>query len=113
RLRVLRTNFDGHTDTYLLSMARDAAHEVDSVWRHCVGYPGLRDPRAFVEYMKKCQINTTFFFADVNNNPVQQTLRALKVQASLADFIAANQGLPAAEIQAAFREFVESVRSAP
>lgn len=113
RYLVFETNFDGDLDTYLLRMARDAADEVDSVWRHCVGYPGLRDAGAFVEYMKKCQVNTTFFFADVNNKTVQQTLRALKVQASLADFIAENQGLPAAEIQAAFREFVDSIRSAP
>jgi hypothetical protein len=113
RYLVFESNFDGDLDTYLLRMARDAAHEVDSVWRHCVGYPGLRDAGAFVEYMKKCQVNTTFFFADVNNKTVQQTLRALKVQSGLVDFIAENQGRPAVEIQAAFREFVENIRSAP
>lgn len=113
RYLVFESNFDGDLDTYLGRMARDAAEEVDSVWRHCVGYPGVRDPEAFAAYMKKCQVDTTFFFADVNNKTVQQTLRALKVQSSLAHFIAANQGRPPAEIQAAFRGFVERVRKAP
>ena len=52
--------------------------------------------------MKKCQIETTFFFADVNDRTVQQTLPALKVQAGVAHFIETNQGKSAAEIQAAF-----------
>jgi hypothetical protein len=112
RYLVFETNFDGDLDTYLQRMARDAPEEVDAVWRHCVGYPGVHDPAVFAAYMKKCQVNTTFYFADVNNKTVQQTLRALQVQAGLADFIAANQGRLAAEIQAAFRAFLENIRTA-
>ena len=63
--------------------------------------------------MKKCQLTTTFYFADVNNYTVQSTLRALKIQASVADFIAHNQGKSPAEIQAAFRAFYEHVRKMP
>jgi predicted adenine nucleotide alpha hydrolase (AANH) superfamily ATPase len=84
---------------------------VEAVWSHCVGYPGVRDSAAFIAYMKKCQIETTFYFADVNNHTVQSTLRALKVQASVADFIGRHQGKPAAELQAAFRAFYERVRN--
>ena len=110
---VFETNFDGDLDTYLARMARDAAQEVHAVWRHCVGYPGVEDAAAFAAYMKKCQIETTFFFADVNNKTVQQTLRALKVQTGVAHFIEANQGKPAGELQTAFRQFLEKVRTAP
>jgi hypothetical protein len=110
---VFETNFDGDLDTYLTSMAREAPQEVHAIWRHCVGYPGVEDPAAFATYMKKCQIETTFFFADVNNRTVQQTLRALKVQSGVSHFIEANQGKPAGEIQAAFRQFLEKVRHAP
>jgi hypothetical protein len=110
---VFESNFDGDLDTYLTRMARDAAEEVHAVWRHCVGYPGVEDPAAFAAYLKKCQIETTFFFADVNNKTVQQTLRALKVQTGVAHFIEANQGKSASEIQAAFRQFMEKVRHAP
>ena len=110
---VFETNFDGDLDTYLMRMAREAPEEVHAVWKHCVGYPGVQDAEAFAEYMKKCQIETTYFFADVNNKTVQQTLRALKVQSGLAHFIETNQGKSAAEIQAAFRQFLDKVRRAP
>jgi hypothetical protein len=110
---VFEANFDGDLDTYLERMARDAPEEVHAVWQHCVGYPGVKDPAAFAAYMKKCQIETTYFFADVNNKTVQQTLRALKVQSGVARFIEANQLKPASEIQAAFRQFLEKVRHAP
>ena len=110
---VFETNFDGDLDTYLERMAREAPEEVHAVWQHCVGYPGVKDPAAFAGYMKKCQIETTYFFADVNNKTVQQTLRALKVQSGVAHFIETNQGKSASEIQAAFRQFLEKVRHAP
>jgi hypothetical protein len=110
---VFETNFDGDLDTYLTRMAREAPEEVHAVWQHCVGYPGVEDPAAFAAYMKKCQIETTFFFADVNNKTVQQTLRALKVQTGVAHFIEANQGKSAAEIQVAMQQFLEKVRHAP
>ena len=110
---VFETNFDGDLDTYLVRMARDAAEEVHAVWRHCAGYPGVEDAAAFAAYMKKCQIETTFFFADVNNKTVEQTLRALRVQAGVAGFIEANQGKSSAETQAALRQFIEKIRAAP
>jgi hypothetical protein len=110
---VFETNFDGDLDTYLTRMARDARVEVHDVWQHCVGYPGVEDPAAFAAYMKKCQIETTFFFADVNNKTVQETLSALKVQSGVALFLETNQGKPAGEIQAAFRHFMEKLRHAP
>lgn len=110
---VFESNFDGDLDTYLRRMAQDIPSELDAVWRHCVGYPGVRDVAAFTAYMKKCQLKTTFYFADVNDKTVQQTLHALRVQASVAEFIAAHQGQPAAEIQAAFQQLMEKIRKEP
>ena len=83
---VFETNFDGDLDTYLTRMARETPEEVHAVWKHCVGYPGVQDAAAFAAYMKKCQIETTYFFADVNNKTVQQTLRALRVQSGAGAF---------------------------
>ena len=47
------------------------------------------------------------------NHTVKSTLRALKMQASVADFIARHQGKPVAELQAAFKAFYERVRKMP
>jgi hypothetical protein len=113
RYLVFESNFDGDLDTYLTRMAREIPELVDAVWKHCVGYPGVADPSAFAAYMKKCQITTTFFFADVNNKTVDQTLKALQVQSDVSHFIARNQGKPAAELQSAFRILVERMAKAP
>ena len=60
RYLVFETNFDGDLDTYLIRMATEIPEFVDGVWQHCVGYPGVKDPAAFVAYMKKCQLETYF-----------------------------------------------------
>jgi len=113
RYLVFETNFDGDLDTYLTRMAREIPDLVGSVWKHCVGYPGVSDPAAFVAYMKKCQIETTFFFADVNDKTVQQNLKALQLQPALSHFIAQNQGKPPAEIQKSFGVLLERLAKAP
>jgi len=108
---VFESNFDGDLDIYLSRMARETPNFVDSVWKHCVGYPGVSDPLAFTAYMKKCQLATTFFFADVNNKTVQQTLQALHAQRSVAAFILENQGKGGAELQKAFAELLDSLNA--
>jgi hypothetical protein len=113
RYLIFETNFDGDLDKYLERMAREIPEVVDSVWKHCVGYPGVADPAAFAAYMKRCQIKTTFFFADVNDKTVQETLKALQVQAALAHFISRNQGKPPAEIQKLFGRLMEDLAKAP
>jgi hypothetical protein len=94
-------------------MAREIPGVVDSVWKHCVGYTGVQDPAAFAAYMKKCQIETTFFFADVNDKTVRQTLKALQVQSAISHFIERNQGKPVAEIQKSFGALLERLAKAP
>src|SRR5215467_1088028 len=112
RYLVFETNFDGDLDSYLTRMAKETPEFVDSVWKHCVGYPGLSDMAAFIAYMKKCQLTTTFFFADVNNRSVQQTLKALQTQSALTAFIEKNQGKSAAEIQLEFGGLLKSLANA-
>ena len=113
RYLVFETNFDGDLDTYLTRLAKETPEFVDAVWKHCVGYPGVSNIAAFVAYMKKCRITTTFFFADVNNRTVQQTLKALQTQSALAHFIQKHQGKPPAEIQRAFAALLHSLAQAP
>ncbi len=113
RYLVFETNFDGNLDTYLTRMAKETPEFVEAVWKHCVGYPGLSDTAAFVAYMKKCQIETTFFFADVNNRTVQQSLKALRTQSALAHFIQKHQGKPAAEMQREFGVLLNALKQAP
>jgi hypothetical protein len=113
RYLVFETNFDGDLDTYLTRMAKETPEFVDAVWKHCVGYPGVSDVAAFIAYMKKCQIETTFYFADVNDRTVQQSLKALRTQSAVAHFIEKHQGKPPAEMQRAFGVLIQALSRAP
>ncbi len=113
RYLIFEANFDGDLDPYLMRMATEARDFVDSVWRHCVGYPGADDANAFAAYMRKCQVNTTFYFADVNNKTVEQNLKALQLQSALSEFIERHQGQEPAVLQKAFGHFLDSMRHWP
>jgi hypothetical protein len=113
RYLVFETNFDGDLDTYLTRMANETPEFVEEAWKHCVGYPGLSDVNAFVAYMKKCRIPTTFFFADVNDRTVETTLKALQTQAAIEHFIQKHQGKDPAEIQREFGALIHTLAHAP
>lgn len=110
---VFNSNLYGGLDAYLEEMAGKIPDVVDNIWSHCVGYPGAADPKAFAAYMKKCQIETTFFFADVNDKTVEQTLRALQTKVEFTAFIEQNQGRSPAQLQREFAAFWERVRRLP
>jgi hypothetical protein len=110
---IFNSNLYGGVDQYLEEMARKIPEVVDDIWSHCVGYPGVTDPKAFAAYMKKCQIETTFFFAAVNDKTVEQTLKALRTKVEFTAFIEENQGRSPAELQREFTAFWERVRKSP
>jgi hypothetical protein len=110
---VFESNCDGELDTYLAGLAASVPQHLDAIWSHCVGYPGAANRQAFIDYMKACQIETTFYFAAVNNKSVPETLRALQTQHAVADFIANHQGMEPARLQAEFAQFVDELKAAP
>ena len=80
-----------------------------------MGYPkqGAADRQAFIAYMKSCQLETTFYFAAVNDKSVPGTLRALQTQTAVADFIAAHQGADPAMLQRDFLDLAATLKSQP
>lgn len=112
---VFESNCDGDLDSYLTGLADNIPSHLDAIWSHCVGYPtrGAADRHAFIAYMKACQLETTFFFAAVNDQSVQATLRALQTQTAVADFIAAHQGADPETVQRDFLDFAARLKSLP
>lgn len=100
-------------DAYLTGLAHAVPGQIDAVWRHCTGYPGVTDVAAFLKYMKACQIETTFFFAATNDKSVTETLTALETQRAVAEFIASHQGMDAAQLQSEFIDFSRKLKAAP
>jgi hypothetical protein len=110
---VFESNCDGDLDTYLTGLATKIPRHLDAIWSHCTGYPGAKDVPAFLRYMKACQLETTFFFAAVNDKSVTDTLIALQTQRAVADFIATYQGMDAAQTQQEFIRFIKILKATP
>ncbi|HEX4006076.1 MAG TPA: hypothetical protein VHX60_07860 [Acidobacteriaceae bacterium] len=110
---VFESNCDGDLDGYLNGLAVNIAEHLDAIWQHCVGYPGAANHQAFIDYMKACQLTTTFYFAAVNNKSVDQTLRALDTQTAVADFIATHQAADPATLQREFVQFAAQLKARP
>ena len=110
---VFESNCDCDLDSYLQGLATSVPARLDAIWSHCVGYPGASNPQAFVDYMKACQIETTFFFAAVNDKSLTETLSALQTQRAVADFIACHQHIKPEQLQRDFTEFMAVLKAAP
>jgi hypothetical protein len=110
---VFESNCDSDLEAYMSGLAVSVPEQLDAIWSHCVGYPGAADRKAFIGYMKACQIETTFFFAAINDKSVPETLRALQTQRAVTDFIANHQGMEPARLQREFAQFVTELKSEP
>ncbi len=108
------TNFDGDPVSYLDSMFDAMPREIGEIWKCCVGFPGVAAGREkWKHYMFRCQIDTTFFFAAVNDMSVDEMLRGLMLKQEFSVFVAANQGVAAERLQQNFLAFMEDFKKAP
>ena len=110
---VFESNLDGDLETYLAGLAKTVPEQLDAIWTHCVGYPGARDVEGFVRYMKSCQLETTFYFAAVNDRSLPETLKALQTQNAVAQFLANHQHTAPAQLQAEFMKFAAGLAAEP
>ena len=103
---LFTSNFDGQLDGYLEALRSGLGEAADVIWGHCIGYPGRADGRAFAEYLRHHQIDSSLFFAAYGDRTVEDVKRSLALRMRLIDFALRAQGLSAAELKGAFlREF--------
>jgi len=110
---VFECNCDGDRDSYLTGLAQKIPDELDAIWSHCAGYPGTGNLADFLHYMEKCQIETTFFFAPVNDKTVPQVLSSLRTKRVLASFVATHQTCTDQQLQQDFTVFLDRLKKAP
>jgi hypothetical protein len=106
---VFIAELHGELDTYLHGLWTHAESSVRSLWQFCIGFEEVYDAKSFARYVKKCQVETTFYFNGSNDEPLAEQLKALYIKQELSKFAHAQQGKDAATLQRAFREFVERV----
>jgi hypothetical protein len=110
---VFIADFDGPLEQFVSSLVAAIPGVIDSVWSHCVGYPGSSKPLAVLDYIRDCQVDTTLYFGGYPGATVEAALRALLVQRSMIEFIEESRHLPSGELQAAFRHFRARMEKAP
>jgi hypothetical protein len=107
---VFVAEIHGDLDAYLRGMWSNAQAMVERVFEYCIGFKGqVRDTASFVQYIKRCQVETTFYFNGSTDEPLAEQLKSLYLKQELAKFAYANQGKSAAELQKAFAAFAKTV----
>jgi hypothetical protein len=99
---LFTSNFDGELDPYLEALAAGMATSADTIWGHCIGYPGSADVSAFTRYLRHHQINSSLFFAAYGDRRVEDVKRSLALRNRFVDFALRAQGLPASELKSTF-----------
>ena len=107
---VFTSNFHGELEPYLRGMWQHAAAFLQRAFAYCVAFDEVKSEDAFVAWIKRCQVTTTFYFNGSTDEPLAEQLKALYLKQELSRFAAEQQGKPAAELQRAFEAFVERVR---
>lgn len=102
---VCEINFHGELEPYLAAMLAEVQAEIMALLRHCWGWETVRDSASFIAYVKKCQIDTTFFFVGSSDESLAVQLKSLYLKQEFSKFVYETQGKPVEEIQAAFMEF--------
>ena len=92
---LFTSNFDAGSasdrdalDRYLESIRTTIPATLDRLYTHCVGYPGASDRTRFLEYMRQCQIPTTFLFGAYGDAALSTVLSSLDLQRRLGALVA-------------------------
>ena len=95
---------DVDPDAYLRSMCVGIPKVVDSVWRHCSGYPGIDDHDAFSGYVRRYQLDHTYCLATSPEGTVDDVRRSLDRRRRLIDFAVRSPGGRGAALRRSFEE---------
>lgn len=107
---VFVCDIHGNLGTYLTGMWTHAEVFIRRLWKHCVGFDEVHDASTFAGYIRRCQVETTFYFNGSNDEPLEEQLKGLYLKQELSRFAYEHQGLPPEKLQKAFNEFIARVR---
>ena len=107
---VFTSNFYGKPEPYLRGMWDAASEEIMKIWEFCVGFSKVHDAESFVDYTKKCQVATTFFFNGSTDDSLDEQLKSLYLKQEFSKFVFQNQRKNSPDLQQAFKEFIARVQ---
>jgi hypothetical protein len=100
----------GQLEAFLEVLWTQAQETVWDIWQHCIGFDEVTSALEFSQYIKKCQVETTFYFNGSNDRAPAEQLKALYLKQELAKFARQHQGKDALTLQRAFQELIERIQ---
>jgi hypothetical protein len=73
-------------ESFLHELHSRIPNDVDAIWAHCLNYPGIADTEAFVGYLARSQLKTSFFYAGYPDVTVDEVRQALAARDKLVAF---------------------------
>ncbi len=110
---LMSADLAGDLDDSLYALVAAVPEVVHAIWQNCADYPGIGDPHAFVEYLKRCQIPTSFFFGGYPQATLYEVLKALAVQERFTQFAVAAQELTPRALKEQFDQLMEDLTNLP
>jgi hypothetical protein len=103
---VFSSNFHGELEDYLTGLWSAVEQEIRGILQYCVGFDRVTNLATFIEYVKACQVTTTFFFNGSSDESLETQLKGLYLKQEFSAFVFENQGKSAPDLQVAFQAFV-------
>ncbi len=112
---VFVSDFHGKLDAYLKGMYQHMKKEIFEIWKYCYGFEDVLQSEengngeaAFVRFIKKCQVETTFYFNGSTDDlkdgstidSLDEQLKSLYLKQELSKFVFDHQGVDAEPIVA-------------
>ncbi len=111
---VFTANFHGELAPYLKGMYQFMKDEIFEIWKYCYGFDEVvtgekngKGESSFVQYIKKCQVETTFYFNGSTDDSLNEQLKSLYLKQELSKFVFKHQGADAAELLRDFKTFIK------
>jgi hypothetical protein len=67
----------GPLEPYLEGMWTNAQPMIRKIWEYCLEFSAVASAQDFVKYIKRCQVETTFYFNGSNDESPAEQLKAL------------------------------------
>jgi hypothetical protein len=109
---VFVADFHGDLEPYLQAAWEASSEAFRKIWEYGVAFDQVHDAAGFIDYIKKCQVYTTFLFNGSSDESLAEQLKSLYLKQEFSKFAFENQGLGAKELRQAFQQFVARTQPA-
>ena len=82
---------DGLPEAFFRDLATTIPTTCIEVWGRCRGFPDITDVEAFVEYLKRSQLEFRLYYARFPDTTPSEITNALEVRRRLAEFVVEHQ----------------------